>query len=260
MANDRIVLGGITTDVLTEQQLLDIMSDHCLATAGLRADGRRRAPKLVYSSNGQIISGVARSPDLGAIMEQGDIVHADGMSLVFASRLVSRTALPERITMADFFYAAAEMASEKGLSFYLLGGTDEDNAKCAEIMQARYPRLVIAGRDSRRIATEEDELAVCEAINRVNPDIVWVGLGFPKQVRFCGRNRHRIDAGWLVTCGGCFSYVTGTYPRAPVWMQRAGLEWLFRVLSDPRQFLMRYVTTNFHALWLLLTRSSNVVT
>ena len=85
--------------------------------------------------------------------------------------------------------------------------------------------------------------------------MLWVGLGVGLEYAFCVRNKHRLNAGWLVTCGGCFNFVTGDYSRAPDWMQSAGLEWLYRVAREPRRLFWRYAITNPRAFWLILTRS-----
>ena len=85
--------------------------------------------------------------------------------------------------------------------------------------------------------------------------MIWVGLSAPLEYEFALRNRGRLKAGWLVTCGGCFNFVTGAYARAPKWMQTAGLEWLHRIWREPRRLFWRYATTNPVAIFLLLTRT-----
>jgi len=103
--------------------------------------------------------------------------------------------------------------------------------------------------------SELDEDALCDEINLTQPDVIWVGLSVPREYEFAVRNRARLDAGWLVTCGGCFNFVTGTYRRAPAWMQALGLEWLFRLAREPRRLFWRYAVTNPIAIFLLLTRT-----
>jgi exopolysaccharide biosynthesis WecB/TagA/CpsF family protein len=186
-----------------------------------------------------------------------DHVHADGQPLVFATRFLAWSRIPERSPVTDFFHDAAAAARESGLRFYLLGSTEEDNAACAQIMRQRYPGLVIAGRRHGYFTPEEEE-SICDDINAAVADVVWVGLGIPLQEAFCVRNRHRIKVGWLIAAGGCFNYVSGRYGRAPVWMQRTGLEWLYRLWREPGRLFLRYAITNPHALWLLLTRTPSI--
>ena len=138
---------------------------------------------------------------------------------------------------------------------YLLGATEEVNARCAEILAKRYPGLEIVGRRNGYFA-RADEAAVCEAINESGADVVWIGLGVPLEQAFCARNKHCLKAGWLVTCGGCFNFVTGDYARAPTWMQKAGLEWLFRLAREPRRLFWRYAVSNPRAIYLMLTRTT----
>ena len=89
------------------------------------------------------------------------------------------------------------------------------------------------------------------------PDVIWVGLSVPREYEFAVRNKFRLKAGWLVTCGGCYNFVTGAYKRAPEWMQAAGLEWLFRLVKEPKRLFWRYAVTNPLAIFLLLTRTNS---
>ena len=101
----------------------------------------------------------------------------------------------------------------------------------------------------------EDEAAICEEINATGADVVWVGMGVGLEDAFCVRNKPHLRAGWLITCGGCFNFVAGDYVRAPGWMQNMGLEWLYRLLHEPRRLFRRYAVTNLHAVHLMVTRT-----
>ena len=128
------------------------------------------------------------------------------------------------------------------------------NARCAQTLERLYPGLNIAGRRNGYFDTRQ-ETEVCEEINRSGADILWVGLGKPREQLFCMRNQSSLHTAWAATCGGCFSFVTGDYRRAPHWMQSAGLEWLFRAMTSPT-LLWRYATTNPHAAFLLATKTA----
>ena len=97
---------------------------------------------------------------------------------------------------------------------------------------------------------------MCDEINRSGADIVFVGLGVPLEYEFCARNKPRLRAGWVVTCGGCYNFVTGDYKRAPQWMQRHALEWLYRLVREPKRLFWRYAVTNPLALFFLVTRTA----
>lgn len=242
-----VVVGGLKTACLSRTQLASLMVDDCLAA---RSSGR--PPKLVFTTNGHSIALAATDPTFRRSIEAADILHADGQPAVLASRLLTRTPIPERTATTDFFHDAAAAAYEHGLKFFLLGGTEEANEACARILRRLYPGLQIAGRRHGYFSAAE-EPAICDQINASNADIVWVGLGVPLEQTFSVRNRHHLRAGWLVTAGGCFNFVSGQYSRAPRWMQAAGLEWLYRVWKEPRRLFWRYAITNPLALFLLAT-------
>jgi N-acetylglucosaminyldiphosphoundecaprenol N-acetyl-beta-D-mannosaminyltransferase len=248
-----VIAGGLRIACISRGDLTRLMVRECL-------EARKHydlPPKLVFGVNGQAISLAARDPELRRHHELADHVHADGQPLVLAARLFARPRIPERSAVTDFFHDAAVAARARGLRFFLLGATEENNATCARIMQTIYPGLIIAGRRHGYFATE-DEADICAEINEARADIVWVGLGIPLEQAFCVRNRHRIHAGWLVGAGGCFNYVSGNYKRAPRWMQATGFEWLHRLWCEPRRLFWRYAVTNPHALFLLLTRTSSI--
>lgn len=246
------IAGGLRIACLRRAELAALMLKECFQA---RANGGAM-PKLVFYANGQAISLGARDTEFRRLQETADHVLADGRPVVFATRLLASPPIPEASPVTDFFHDAAAAARKTGLRFYLLGSTEEDNAACAALMQRRYPGLIIAGRRHGYFKPDE-EAAICADINAADADVVWVGLGIPLQEAFCVRNRHRINAGWLVAAGGCFNYVSGRYRRAPVWMQRAALEWLHRLWCEPRRLFWRYAVTNPHALYLLLTRTSS---
>lgn len=245
-----LVIGGVRTACASRADLAEAMVRDCLAA---RQDASRR-PRLVFDTNGHAVSLAARDADYRAALDAADIVHADGGVIVAASRAMGAGAVPERSATTDMIHDAAAAAAEAGLSFYLLGGTEEVNAECCRRLEALYPSLMLAGH-RHGYFSDAEEPAICEAINESGADVVWVGLGKPKEQVFSVRNRDRLRAGWLVTCGGCFNFVTGHYARAPGWMQRSGLEWAHRLASDPKKLFWRYATTNPHALYLIAART-----
>lgn len=192
----------------------------------------------------------ASEPAYRHAMDRADLIHADGGFIVLMSRWLSGSRIKERSATTDLIHDFAEAAEREGLSFYLLGGTEEVNRQCAEALGRLYPGLRIAG---RRNGYFDDDEAVLADIDLADPDILWVGLGKPKEQLFAARHRARLNARWIVTCGGCFNYITGHYRRAPRWMQKLNLEWLYRAFTD-RALFRRYATTSPHAIWLAMTR------
>lgn len=243
---DRVIVGGLRTACVSRHQLGGLMIGDCLA-----ARGGQRAPRLVFASNGHAIALAALNAEFRRQLAQADLIHADGTPVVFASRLLTRTPVPERSATTDFIFDAAHAAAQHGLKFFLLGSTEEVNSRCAANLNEAYPGVEIAGRRNGYFSAEE-EARVCEQINRSGADVLWVGLGVPLEYEFCLRNKARLKVGWIVTCGGCFNFAAGDYVRAPQWMQKTGLEWLHRLWREPKRLFWRYLVTNPIAIAMLL--------
>lgn len=238
-------VGGVPVSTLSLQALIDRM----LAEAPVRRMLGQRA-LLVFDCNGQGLSMNATDPAFARDLAQADLIHADGQVIVMASRWLGGPVIVDRSSTTDMFTDSLKPAARAGVSYYLLGADEGVNAACARKIVEMAPGLKVAGRRNGFWRPEEED-AIIDAINAAAPDVLWVGTGKPREQAFCVRNRDRIKAGWIVSCGGLFNYITGDYPRAPLWMQKAGLEWLHRMATRPRQLAWRYITTNPHALWLI---------
>ncbi|MEM1382787.1 MAG: WecB/TagA/CpsF family glycosyltransferase [Pseudomonadota bacterium] len=242
---DHVIIGGVRAAVASRQTLSDAMVADCRAR--MSAGGRAR---IIADVNGHGLSLYATDKAFRQDLDAADVVHADGAFITVVSRYFCDATIPERSATTDMIHDAAVAAIDAGLSFYLLGATADVNRRCRQELERLYPKLRIAGaRDG--FFSEAEEGAVVDEINRSGADIVWVGLGKPKEQAFAIRWRERFSAGWVITCGGCFNYITGDYTRAPVWMQNAGLEWLHRMLTKPKALFWRYLTTTPHALYLI---------
>ena len=241
-----VAVGGISTIRRSRAELAQMMvSDH---------RSRPAVPKLVFSSNGQGLALMRSDRAFGAIMEEADIVHADGMPIVMASRL-TRTPIHERCATTDFFHDAAIEAAANGLSFFFLGGSEDQNAAAVDRVRHLYPDLIVAGRHHGYFAPSADA-RICDEIVASGCDVLWVGLGKPLQEQWSVRNRDRLSGvSWVKTCGGLYSFLTGDQARAPKWMQSLGLEWLFRLMLNPKRLFRRYATTNVQAIMQILART-----
>ncbi|WOF72457.1 WecB/TagA/CpsF family glycosyltransferase [Parvibaculaceae bacterium PLY_AMNH_Bact1] len=244
---NHVWIGGTRAAVATRRQLVQAMVNDSLAARGTQ----KLHARTVFDTNGHGISLNAKDSSFHEALLQADIVHVDGGFLVAASALFCKTRIPERSATTDLIHDAAFEAANKGISFYLLGGPDGLAKEAAATLQETYPKLRIAGTHHGYFSADE-ERDVIEDINESGADVVWVGLGKPHEQLFCCRNSANLSVAWLVTCGGCFNYITGDYPRAPTWMQRSGFEWLHRMMTNPRQLFWRYLSSNPHALWLTL--------
>mgnify|MGYP006279479891 CR=1 FL=1 len=217
-------------------------------------DRAKHGPRLVATVNADFLANalpwfgsVVRHPELVRILRRADMCTADGMPLLWMARFLG-SPLPDRVTGADLVPALARAAADKGKSIYLFGGIPEIARQAAEKMRKDNPGLNIAGVHSPFINTKGVELAdayekdqaLCEKINRCEPDILLIAFGNPKQELWFARNRHRLKAGAAIGIGGTFDFITGRRLRAPLWMRKTGVEWLFRMLQDPRRLGRRY--------------------
>ncbi len=211
-------------------------------------------PRLIFDINGHGLSLSETDGQYREALEAADVIHADGAFLVALSRWLADPSISERSATTDLLTDFADAAAREGFSFYLLGGTEEVNRQCAEVLVGRFPGLQIAGRRNGFFSAG-DVPALVEDISAARPDILWIGLGKPIEQRFAVAHGPDLGAAWVITCGGGFNFVTGHYKRAPMWMQRWGLEWLHRVASRPGQLFWRYVSTSPHAIWLIWRRA-----
>lgn len=186
-----------------------------------------------------------RNPELRRAYENAEIVTPDGKGVVLAARVLGEQ-IDDRVYGPDLMQLQLERSAAGGRSVWLYGGFDD--AALAELeatLLDRHPGLRISGSWSPPhrdlTAAETDDLV--DRINTDAPDIVWVGLGSPKQEIWMNELRERLDAPVLCGVGAAFDFAIGRVDQAPSWMQKAGLEWLFRLLKDPKRLFGRYLTT-----------------
>lgn len=160
----------------------------------------------------------------------------------------------QRVAGPDLMPEILRLSEEKGYRHYFYGSTEETLKTLESNLKKRYPRLNIVGTYSppfRNLSPEEDE-GIVEKIKEMKPDFVWVGLGAPKQERWMYAHRGKIDA-VMLGVGAAFDFHAGTTKRAPKWVQEFYLEWLYRLIQDPRRLFKRYVRSNIQFIWLILT-------
>ncbi len=178
--------------------------------------------------------------ELWGYLKTADLVTADGMPIVLLSKLL-RNPLPERVTGADMVPAICRRCAEEGLSVYVLGG-DKDVVEAAfgKLGTVNGQETRIAGIDSAFIKLDQDQPEIVDRINAAKPDVLFVALGNPKQELWMGRNRAKLDVGVMIGVGGTFNFIAGKVKRAPKWMQRCGLEWIYRIIQEPGRLWRRY--------------------
>ena len=183
---------------------------------------------------------------LRAAVLGADFTVPDGQPLVWALGLLGER-LEDRVYGPELMDRACARAAQTGQRFYLYGGRDQGAlARLARSLRLRHRGLQIVGGYAPpfRELTEAEEEAVVDDINRSGADVVWVGIGVPKQEKWMARMRHRLDAPVLIGVGAAFDFHAGLVPQAPAGIQRLGLEWAFRLLQEPGRLWRRYARYN----------------
>ena len=192
------------------------------------------------------VMAAADDPQLREAVRGADFTVADGQPLVWALNLLGHR-VGDRVYGPDLMDRACARAAKTGRRFYLYGGRNQGAlAQLARNLRLRHPGLQIVGGyvPPFRELTDAEEEAVAADISRSAADVVWVGIGVPKQEKWMARMRHRLAAPVLVGVGAAFDFHAGLIPQAPGWMQRLGLEWAFRLAQEPRRLWRRYLRYN----------------
>ena len=177
--------------------------------------------------------------ELWGYLRNADLVTADGMPIVLLSKLLRR-ALPERVTGADMVPRICRRCAEEGLSVYVLGGDREAIEEALRKLKVESLKLKVVGIDPAFVKLDEEQPDIVARINAAKPDILFVALGNPKQELWMGRNAAKLDAGAMIGIGGTFNFLAGRVKRAPKWMQKSGLEWIYRIIQEPGRLWKRY--------------------
>ncbi len=183
-----------------------------------------------------------RDRQLLSIYNRASLALPDGLPVVWASRLLGRR-IPARVSGTDFLLAASAVAADRGYTFYFLGARCGVATGLAQRLVSENPGLKIVGCYSppfHEVFPPELNARIIAGINAANPDVLWVGLGSPKQDRWIAENFQRLDVGVAVGIGAAFDMCGGRIGRAPLWMQKSGLEWFYRFLHEPRRLFRRY--------------------
>jgi N-acetylglucosaminyldiphosphoundecaprenol N-acetyl-beta-D-mannosaminyltransferase len=204
----------------------------------------QRKPSYACFANAHMVVEAFRDPSFQEKVNRATFVFADGMPLIFAVRLLYGVR-QERVAGMDITADVLKGCEERGLSIFLYGSTTRTLAAFADRIRTGYPTLKLAGMISPpfRPLLKEEMIRITTEINQSGAQIVLVGLGCPKQEKWMADHSHLIKA-CLLGVGGAFGVYAGDIKRAPKWMQRIGLEWLFRLGLEPRRLAKRYLATN----------------
>jgi len=186
-----------------------------------------------------------RNENLRRIHNQAGLVTPDGIPLVWLCRLKGFRHV-DRVYGPDLMLALCDRSVTMGYRHFFYGGENGVPELLAAVLKKRFPSLQVVGTFSppfRPLTVEEDEQIV-QMINEADPDIVWVGLGTPKQELWMAEHRERLKAPVLIGVGAAFDFLSGRKPQAPRWIQRSGLEWLFRLVNEPKRLWKRNLVNN----------------
>jgi len=243
--SERVTMMGCAIDNLTMEETLRTVE-------GFIASGQPHQHVVV---NVDKLVKASRDPELRRIINDCALVNVDGMPVVWASRLLGKP-LKERVAGVDLFEALMRRAGEKGWRVFLFGARDEVVGEVAATYRRKYPQLVLAGWRHGYWQGEAEEAGVAAQIRDAHPDLLFVAISSPKKEQFLGRWQAEMRVPFAMGVGGTFDVAIGRVKRAPPWMQKAGLEWFYRFLQEPRRMFRRYFIDDMAFIWLLIKEAA----
>jgi N-acetylglucosaminyldiphosphoundecaprenol N-acetyl-beta-D-mannosaminyltransferase len=225
-----VELFGVPTDALTMDETVDAVRD--LVRTG--------TPHQHVVLNAAKVVAMDRDAHLREVVAHCDLINADGASVVWASHALGRP-LPERVAGIDLFLRLVEAAHDDGDSVYFLGASQDVVDRTVTVLEERHPGLRVAGSHN---GFWSDDREVIEAVRHAHPDYLFLAIPSPRKEFWLNEHLQELGVPFVMGVGGSFDVVAGAVSRAPVWMQRAGLEWAWRLGQEPRRMWKRYLVGN----------------
>lgn len=241
----RVNICGVQVDRYSFHEVVEQITNHALS---------RNSPQYVVTPNAQHIVTLQRDSLFREIYRNAFLSVPDGVPLLWAAKFFN-TPLSGRVNGTDLFERLCQTSAEIGLKIFLLGGRPGAAQKAADTLKKKYPNIKIVGTNCPAYGFETDESELEKinfAIEAAKPDILFVGLGAPKQEYWMYNNYQKLNVPICLGIGVSFELVSGMVKRAPIMMQKVGLEWLFRLIVEPRRLWRRYVIGNTIFLLLVL--------
>ena len=230
--NPRITISGVTIDVLTAAETVELVEQYV----------KTRTPLHLMGVNADKINAANADPEMREIVNRCGVINADGASVVLASRFLGKP-LPERVAGVDLMMSLVELCARKHYRVYLLGARQEVVEKTAAVLKDRYPALELAGFRNGYFSKEQWP-EISRELKAAAPDFVFVGITSPTKEYLIEFLQNQGNDNVFMGVGGSFDVISGLIPRAPLWMQKCSLEWLFRVMQEPRRLFKRYFVGN----------------
>ena len=232
---------GVPVDKLTKIEVLEKIK------VFLTEDKTR----TIYTPNTEIVMTARKDENLNRILNKGDIIIPDGIGLIYAGKIKKKN-LPERVTGCDVSFEMLEIANNKGYSIFLLGGEEGVAKQAGENLKKQYPNIRLAGVENGYfkgahigLAGHDEEKAVIKTIKESKADILFVGLGAPKQEIWIDKNKDALNCKVIIGNGGTIDILAGRMTRAPEIYQKLGLEWLYRLAKEPKRIKRQMVIPLF---------------
>jgi len=199
---------------------------------------------------------IRKNDTLKASIEACDIINIDGMGVVLGARLLGHK-ISERVAGVDLFGELLSLSAREGYPVFFLGSEDDVVTKTANKCKDKYPKLIIAGYHHGYFWDNEE--AVVENIRNSGARLLFVAITSPKKENFINKWKGKLGVDFVMGVGGTFDVISGKVKRAPLWMQKYALEWLYRVIQEPRRMWKRYLITNSIFVWLLLKEKTKML-
>ena len=230
--NQRVCILNTTIDVLNTSDTIKLVEEYI----------NRKEPLHLMGVNADKINELNQNERLKQIVNSCGIINADGTSVIKAGAYLGKP-LPERVAGIDLMQSLVRLSAEKGYSVYLLGARQEVVEKTASVLIKQFPNLIISGIHNGYFK-ENDWSNISDEIKKLHPDLVFVGITSPMKEYLIEFLQDDGNDSVFMGVGGSFDVISGNIPRAPLWMQNHGLEWLFRVMQEPRRLFKRYFFGN----------------
>lgn len=216
-----VIILGVRVHIVTMAETL----------AWIEAAVDARAPRQICTANPEFVMEAQTDAEFKAVLNRADLVVPDGVGLLWAARRLGRP-IPERVAGSDLVTRIAERGAQHGWRLFFLGAAEGVAQRAAENLLAQYPDFVLAGTFSGSPHVEEEDALVAR-VHAARPDVLLVAYGHPRQDKWIARNRDRLEVPVSLGVGGAFDFIAGVVPRAPGWVQRLNLEWLYRLVQQP---------------------------
>ena len=241
MKTRRIEFLGCPLDRMTSDDLLEELKEKVRAHSGA---------SVIQFVNANKVAQVHADPAMEWILKRADYVLADGQPILPMAKMLGQE-VPERIDGIGLVGKLLALANAEGFSVYLLGAKQEVVEECVRRIRQEYPNVRVAGYRNGYFKADEVP-AIAKEVAGTHPDFLFLGMGSPMKKRLADVWRDEFGAAVIQGVGGSFDVMAGFVRRAPGWMQRMGMEWLYRVLQEPRRMFGRYLKTNSVCLWLFI--------